>query len=104
MPKVQSKIDIPEKLAAWGTQEEEKHNITCVGHHYTQTNTSNVNKTWDSIEVLYQKSNIWHLARTLDYDTIFRPTCCTMVSTPPIYIWIQQSFNGEYRIISDKRP
>jgi len=22
-----------------------KHNTTCVGHHYTQTNTNNVNKT-----------------------------------------------------------
>ena len=23
----------------------EKHNTICVGHHYTQTNTNNVNKT-----------------------------------------------------------
>ena len=38
------KMDNPEKLAVWGTQEEEKHNISCVGHHYAQTNTSNVNK------------------------------------------------------------
>ena len=23
-----------------------KHNTICVEHHYTQTNTNNVNKTW----------------------------------------------------------
>ena len=52
----QSKEDNPEKLATYGTQDEKKkkkkkrnptktqHNI-CVGHHYTQTNTNNVNKT-----------------------------------------------------------
>jgi hypothetical protein len=39
----------PEKLAIPNTQDEnkqnKKHNTTCVGHHYTQTNTDNVNKT-----------------------------------------------------------
>ena len=50
----QSKEDNPEKLATYrGTQDEKKtkkkqtktqHNI-CVGHHYSQTNTNNVNKT-----------------------------------------------------------
>ena len=24
----------------------QKHNTICVGHHYMQTNTNNVNKTW----------------------------------------------------------
>jgi len=24
----------------------QKHNTICVGHHYTQINTNNVNKTW----------------------------------------------------------
>jgi len=40
-------MDIPGKLAKHGTQDEEKqtHNTICVGHHYTQTNTNNVNKT-----------------------------------------------------------
>ena len=28
------------------TEEEKKHNTICVGHHYTQTNTNNVNKTF----------------------------------------------------------
>ena len=26
-------------------QETQKHNTVCVGHHYTQTNTHNINKT-----------------------------------------------------------
>ena len=36
-------MDNPEKLAAYGTQYEEKHYTICVGY---QTNTNNVNKTW----------------------------------------------------------
>jgi hypothetical protein len=32
-------MDNPEKLATQGTQDEEKHNTICVGHHYTRTNT-----------------------------------------------------------------
>ena len=27
-------------------QTKQKHNIISVGHHYTQTTTNNVNKTW----------------------------------------------------------
>ena len=27
-------------------QATQKHNTICVGHHYTQTNKNNVNKTW----------------------------------------------------------
>jgi len=41
-------MDILEKLATYGSQDEEKqqkYNIICVGHHYTQTNTNNINKT-----------------------------------------------------------
>jgi homoserine acetyltransferase len=45
MPKGQSIMDNPEKLTTYGTQYEEKHNAICVGHHYSQTNTNNVNKT-----------------------------------------------------------
>ena len=26
-------------------EENQKHNTICVGHHYTQTNTTNINKT-----------------------------------------------------------
>ena len=40
--KGQSKMDNPEKLATYGTQDEEKlsikHSTICVGHHYAQTN------------------------------------------------------------------
>jgi hypothetical protein len=28
----------------------QKHNRVCVAHHYTQTNTNNVNKTWDLLQ------------------------------------------------------
>ena len=52
IPKGQSKINNPEKLATYGTQDEEKntkklHNMcwtTLYGNK--RTNTNNVNKTW----------------------------------------------------------
>ena len=43
IPKRQSNIDNSEKLATYGTQDEEKHNTVCVGHRYMQTNTNNAN-------------------------------------------------------------
>ena len=43
-------MDNPEKLARYGTQDEDKskqkHNTICFGHHYTHTNTNNVIQTW----------------------------------------------------------
>jgi hypothetical protein len=39
-------MDNPEKLAIQGKQDIEKQNTICDGHHYTQINTYNVNKTW----------------------------------------------------------
>ena len=40
-------MDNAEKLAIYGTQDEERKNNTIrVGHHHTQTNTNNVNNTW----------------------------------------------------------
>ena len=42
-------MDKSEKLATLGTQDEEKkqkHNRICVEHHYAQTNSNTVNKTW----------------------------------------------------------
>ena len=49
MPKGQSKINNLDKMATQGTQKgrqtKPKHNTTCAGHHYTQANTNNVNKT-----------------------------------------------------------
>ena len=42
-------MDNPERLVIKGILDEEKtkqkHNTICVRHHYTQTNTNNVNKT-----------------------------------------------------------
>jgi len=44
-------MDNPEKLATLGTQDtrrrqtQQTNNTIYVGHHYTQTNTNNVNKT-----------------------------------------------------------
>ena len=38
-----------EKLATYGTQDrktKQKYNTICIGQHYAQANTQNVNKTW----------------------------------------------------------
>jgi len=38
-------MDTPEKLAKQVTpdKEKQKHNTTCIGHHYTQPNTDGMN-------------------------------------------------------------
>ena len=38
-------MDNPENPATPGTQDEDKHNTVCIGHHYIRTNTNNINKT-----------------------------------------------------------
>ena len=50
IPKGQSRMNNPEKLATWGTQNEEKqckntHTYICIAHHYARTNTTQVSKT-----------------------------------------------------------
>ena len=40
-----SEMDNPEKLATRQRQEKQIYNTICVGHHCTQGNTSNVDKT-----------------------------------------------------------
>ena len=86
IPKGQSKMDNAEKLATQSIQDDEKqqqkHNkpTICVGHHYMQTSTNNVNKTYKSgyltivedtvdlqyglvcelINIGYQCLNIWN--------------------------------------------
>jgi hypothetical protein len=64
-------MDNPETLSTLDTQDKRRYNNTIyVGHHYTQTNTNNVNKTWvllqttggkrlsvDFRSVRYQKEN-----------------------------------------------
>jgi hypothetical protein len=37
-------MDIPEKLAEYGTHDEDKHSTICVGYHHVQASTNNVNK------------------------------------------------------------
>jgi hypothetical protein len=44
-------MDNPKKLATQGTEYKEKHNTICVGHHYAQANTNNVNKTWALLQI-----------------------------------------------------
>jgi hypothetical protein len=39
----------------WQTMQ--KHNTICAGHHYTQTNTNNVSKTWASYKQREVKTN-----------------------------------------------
>ena len=49
-------MDNPDNLATFGThdtrwrQTKQKHNTICVRHHYTKTNTNNVNKTWTFLQ------------------------------------------------------
>ena len=38
-------MDNPEKLATSRRQTKQRHNTICVGRHYAQTNTNNINKT-----------------------------------------------------------
>ena len=39
-----------EKLATRRRKTKQKHNTVCVGDHYRQTNTNNVNKTWSLLQ------------------------------------------------------
>jgi len=54
-------MDNQEKLATFVTQEtrrrqtKQKHNTICVGHHYAQANTNNVNKTWTLLQTTESK-------------------------------------------------
>ena len=56
----QSKKENPDKLATLGTQDEDKkkYNTLCVGHHYRQTVTNNVNKTRALIQTIGGKDEL----------------------------------------------
>ena len=41
-----SKMDTPEKLTTGRRKTKQKHNTISGRHHYAQTNTNDVNKTW----------------------------------------------------------
>jgi len=55
-------MENPQKLATLGTQDtrrrqtKQKHNKICVGNHYTQAKTNNVNKTWALLHTTGVKS------------------------------------------------
>ena len=64
-------MDNPEKLTTLGTQDtrrrqtKQKHNTLCVRHHYIQTNTNNVNKTWSLLQTNTNNLNkTWSLLQT----------------------------------------
>jgi hypothetical protein len=46
-------------MSTQGTQNDDKkkkkNNTICVGHHYTQANTYNVNKTWTLLQTTWGK-------------------------------------------------
>jgi hypothetical protein len=63
----------PEKLTPYGTQNEEEHNAICVGHHYGQTITNNVNKTCallQTIRVITKLPNSELKVKTNQIDSI----------------------------------
>jgi hypothetical protein len=72
MPKGQSIMDNPEKMATYGTQCEEKHNTICVGHHYTQANISNVNKTWTLLQTT--RGKVEPNQSTANHKNVLLPT------------------------------
>ena len=45
-------------------QTKQRHNTICVGHHYTQTNTNNVNKTCALLQTTGGKDEPNMLAKT----------------------------------------
>jgi hypothetical protein len=55
-----TRVDNPEKLATLGTQDEDKHKTICVKHHYEQTNTNNIKKTWASPHAVCEL-HVWDL-------------------------------------------
>ena len=62
-------MDNPEKLATYTRrrQTKHKHNTICVWHHYTQTNTNYINKTWAILQTTRGKDepNIYILTEIL---------------------------------------
>ena len=56
IPKGQSKMDNQEKLATY--EEKQSKNTTQCGHHYTQTNTNNVNKTLTLLQTTGDKDEL----------------------------------------------
>jgi hypothetical protein len=50
-------------------QTKQKHNTICIGHHYAQTNTNNVNKTW-ALLTSHALSNHFQMLEAKKSETI----------------------------------
>jgi hypothetical protein len=70
-------MDNPKRLATYDAQDEQKtkQNTICIGHHYTQTNTNNINKALAILQTTSgkDKPNIVYghhstKLRTYDFD------------------------------------
>ena len=60
-------MDNPVKLATRRRKTKQKHNTICLGHHYAQTNTHNVNKKWyilANVTTYAYKANCVHISWT----------------------------------------
>ena len=78
------------------TQTKQKHNTICVGHHYAQTNTDNVNKRWTPLQTTGNKDELnvvsmWESQRTTQHGT-------QNVKTPNVMqTWIIKIINDHYK-------
>ena len=102
-------MDTLEKMATLGTQSisqrqtQQKHNTLCVGNHYSQTKSNNVNKTWSLLQTNVGKDEpniinlgndepnivfIWKMQRTSQHRTVF-----TRINTH-IWRWKSRSWIG----------
>ena len=66
-------MDNQEKLATQATQDEDKqkHNTMCVGHHYAQTNTNNVNKTCPLLQTTPLAQFMYHQLVSFCYACVY---------------------------------
>ena len=72
MPNAPSTMDNPEKPATLGTQDEDKQNTLCVGHHYTQPRINNVNKTCILLQITrgkYEPKIVFNAETEADFTT-----------------------------------
>ena len=58
-------MDIPEKLAEYGTYDEDKHNTICVGYHHAQASTNNVNKAWALLQTTGDKDKVLYFCPSI---------------------------------------
>jgi len=49
----------------------QKHNTICVGHHYAQTNTNNVNKIWFLLQTAKCHGNYYLSNKEIFFKSIF---------------------------------